>query len=184
MATNQHDSSEEAAKQISSIEDRAASYFLSLHAISGDYGQLAVRSALVLNGGAIFAMPAFFAAIQSESEIHQSLNGIVFSATTYVLGIIASALCSFVAYANYQAAAEEFMEEAQLQILEIQERFDDVTFHRNQPWRALNREEKRKRISLLSKFGSWTTWIGVGLGFSAYFLFCLGCFIAARTLLA
>lgn len=168
------DSIRVAQERILAIYSRSSGEYVAFHGISAAYGQLTVRSALLLNGGALFAMPAFFAAILGTDEARAVADAIVLAAGLYVAGIIFAALCSALAYANYQAGAFQNLTEGYSEILDVQEQHDQTTFHRNKEWRDNYRTENKRRLRFLDRFLRWTTWIAVVLGACSYV-----CFVAA-----
>jgi len=156
--------------------------FLALIRASIDYGQLAVRSSFILNGGALLAMPAYLAragAVVAENNVY----GIILAAACYIAGIIFAALCSYAAFFNFERNAYQVEWEILKKISEIEENYDGVAFHRMKDVR----EDYRNKLEAgIKRFGWWahaTTWISHIFGVFSYIAFVFGCFFAGKVML-
>lgn len=163
---------------------RANSIYITMHNISASYAQLAVRSAILLNGGALFAMPAFFAAIMGK-EVAEAIvvSAMVKAGALFIAGIVAAAVCCLIAYIDYQLNAESERGEAHLETQNLFEKYDADTFHRMKKDREEYRTEMKTFLQRISKWNSRTSQLGLLSGILSYVFFCWASYIAGMAII-
>jgi hypothetical protein len=70
---------------------------------SAAYGQLALKSAFMLNGGALIAFPAY---VQFWNTLPKEFVGL--SVVLFVAGLVLAALAAFLAYANWGFGSDKY----------------------------------------------------------------------------
>lgn len=150
--------------------------------LSAAYAQLAVRSALVLNGGALFVLPAYISTVSSTDESIPEITLLV-AAAFFIAGILTAVLCAYFAYWNYTFHSWDHEYDLKKEIQEIKEGYD--TTHQIRLEKARDRwhedlddlkAKNGKRINL-------TAWIGNALGVISYIAFVVGCYFGGRAML-
>ena len=90
----------QARQEITSRQDAKVMAWI---AASAEYGRLVLNSALLLNGGALFVLPAYIAQVGPAKV---EATPLILSAGSFILGIVLAAICGSAAFCNFQAAAE------------------------------------------------------------------------------
>lgn len=156
--------------------------FEAMLAHSVAYGQIAVRSSFLLNGGILFVLPTYVAAIGGvDSE--DSRICLIASASFFVFGIICSALVCFSAFLNFQWNIDSLEAERAQALAEIEELFDDTgnkeksnerekIYHESISMRENN--VRKTRVSFV---------ISMALTAASYACFVVGCALAGLAIL-
>jgi len=147
---------------------------------SAGYGQLAVRSAMLLNGGALFAFPAFISSTGKLAIISDTL--VLLSGGSFIAGIVFAAICSYLAYLNFQFNVFSLDWQRLKEFSEIEEGYDYTSKHRMKKDRAEYRNELDAGITKFEKRVWWTMLIGNISGILSYLTFIIGCFLAGVAL--
>ena len=153
------------------VWDRTNPFFLGFLQASASYGQLATRSALLLNGGALFALPPFAAAMSGTTNVGPTL---IQPASCFVVGIVTAALCAYAAYWNFQYNIAQLGEMVAKEMSEIEEGYDDTYKHRLQKSRADFQQERTRGITKFGRRISLTLWFANAFGVFSYIAFVTG----------
>ena len=96
----------EARERFRRADDAEKHLFESIHAeevfykkSANEYGQLGIRSIMLLNGGALFALPAYMAASNASAEL---VSGIFLGAFYFLISLIFGGLACLLIYVNFQ----------------------------------------------------------------------------------
>lgn len=163
--------------------DRANVRGIAFNQMSANFAMLAVRSAFLLNGAALFALPPVLIGFSNNGD-SVAASSLYWPAAYFVFGVVASGVCSFVAYINYQIIAES---SDNLQRLEYVKWHSD---HMPEYYEANKKHfEETKSINLpkltsANKWASITAWIGVIFAAASFGCFFRGCQLAGDVLLA
>lgn len=150
---------------------------------SRTYGEVAVKSSLVLNGGALLAFPAYIAALGNPGD-SLPVGLISTSATLFVVGIIAGAFTALLAYLNFQMHSVIVQVERDQEIEKIEADYDILTQHRLKKRREANRVWAEGISMRYNKYVDITFWTAVLLGCTAYVLFVAGAYFAGKAMVA
>jgi len=165
-----------------SVRKRGADAFLAYQQLSAGYAMMAVRSSLLLNGGAMFAGLAFMGALARDGNENPFSVGFIVASACFVLGIISAASSALAAYFNYQSFSQAAIFDSDQKALkkcieffpgdysDIQEAVD----HDNAFWDE-QISKSQDEISLTFK-------IGVGAGVTSYIFFMIGCIVVGGTM--
>lgn len=150
--------------------------------LSAAYGQIVVRSALFLNGGALFVLPAYISTVASaEGPIPQTT--LVIAAAFFISGIICAVLCAYIVYWNYMLLTGDYEYELIKETQRIKEVYDTTHQIRlakaRDSWYEQINELKRKNRKRIN----WTLWAANALGLIAYFAFVAGCYFGGKAML-
>lgn len=164
------------------VWDSVNSRFNGYIAASVSYGLAATRSAFLLNGGILFALPAYVSATRDKSSV-EITSGILWAAGSFVLGLIFAALVCFVAYLNFQWNAHHVEMERLSQFSKIEEGYDETYSHRLKDPRERHRAELLDIGNTLETNINLTAKFGMGFAFLSYIAFVVGCYFAACAML-
>jgi hypothetical protein len=149
---------------------------------SVSYGLAATRSAFLLNGGILFALPAYVSATRGNT-LPLVTSNILWAAGCYVIGILSAALVCLVAYLNFQWHAHNVEMERLSQFSKIEEGYDNTYTHRLREPRERYREELGKIVASLEVRITLTAKMGIAFAVLSYIAFIVGCVFAARAML-
>ena len=164
------------------VWDTINSRFNGFFSASVSYGLAATRSAFVLNGGILFALPAYVSATREHGSSVVTSN-ITWAAGCYVIGVLFAALVCLVAYLNFQWHAHNVEMERLSQFSKIEEGYDDIYTHRLRESRERYREQLDEIVTKLEGRINWTAKLGIAFALCSYIAFIAGCFFAARAML-
>ncbi|MEM8794085.1 MAG: hypothetical protein AAGE61_00855 [Pseudomonadota bacterium] len=166
------------------ILTRGDAEFTAMNHMSASYGQLGIRSSFVLNGGGLFAMPAFFAAILQKSEILMVMDSIVLSGGVFILGIFCAALSCGVAYVNYQLAGDGALLGANSELYGFWKRNGNKGNFDLRDFYAKKQEYNDLKAKNFMKWAKYTARGGLLLAIMSYLFFIGGAVAAGYTLLS
>jgi len=169
-------------KETQDVHQRINGQLTDLLKISADFGLLIVRSAIVLNGGALLALPAYFSAVKNAELLNST--ELLTAAVWFIVGIILAILTSYCGYVNFQANAHVLMAEREKEILEIEEGYDTTHKHRLAKDRKFTREYWQKSEEKGTKFVNWTLWLAQIFGFGSYIAFIVGSYCGGLAMTA
>lgn len=163
----------EIEKIIESIRFRRVQEIVAFHNSSASYAQLAVRSALALNGGGLIALPTFLAAIYKEGQIREILNEIIIIEISFLIGVVCAVICSYFSYRNFHRNIEiaKFCEN--FDVYELKNRCGIAT---GEDYEKINEEYKEYESKAFAKAHS-TYILGNLCGFLSYIAFFAGCLV-------
>jgi hypothetical protein len=149
---------------------------------SVSYGLAATRSAFLLNGGILFALPAYVSATRDKATAEVT-HYIVWAACSYVVGIVCAAVVCLVAYLNFQWHAHNVEMERLQQFSKIEEGYDTTFTHRLKEPRDRHRTELEAITASLEGKINMTARLGVLFALLSYLAFVVGCYFAAHAML-
>ncbi|MGQ2927410.1 MAG: hypothetical protein ACT6RL_14965 [Neoaquamicrobium sediminum] len=164
------------------VWDSINSRFNGYISASVSYGLAATRSAFLLNGGILFALPAYVSATRGDASTIVTSN-ITWAAGCYVVGVLFAALVCLVAYLNFQWHAHNVEMERLTEFSKIEEGYDETYAHRLRESRERYREQLNKITASLEGRINLTAKLGVACALCSYIAFIAGCFFAARAML-
>lgn len=165
-----------------SIRKRGSEASMAYQQLSAGYAMMAVRSSLLLNGGAMFAGLAFIGALARNGNDSPFSVGFIVASACFVLGILSAASCALAAYFNYQSFSNYEIYDSEQKALkkciefypgdfaDIKEAVDQD----NSFWDKQSRKSESE-IALTFK-------IGVGTGVASYVFFMIGCVVVGGTM--
>jgi hypothetical protein len=164
------------------VWDYSNARYLAAFSALVSYGQLAVRSAFLLNGGILFALPTFIIAVRSGSVQTDPANLIVPSAL-FATGVLFAALTCLSAYYNFQYNLFGIESERLREFSSIEEGYDLDSVHRLKKSRKDYRASLDKDISNFESVVKWTVRTGIGFALASYLCFFGGCYFTAIAML-
>lgn len=136
--------------------------------IAQEWGRLAVRAAFILNGGALFLLPAVLKSGNEEGLF--STDTLLVSATWFVVGLSAAFVTATLAYFNGLRLADSFYADGQAE----QAKAISLHFRIDWPTEALEKikvEESKANFDV-----ALTQYIAIASAFSAFLCFAIGSF--------
>ena len=168
-------------KETQDVHTRSIPQKMEFNKIAADFGLLIVKSALVLNGGALLALPAYISAINAEPQADAEL--LYTSAACFIGGIILATLTAYCAYLNFLSHAGIVESQSESEIIEIEEDYDITHQHRLAPHRKVSRDELQKWTGIHTKIANCTVLLAQIFGLATYVLFIVGCYYGGRVML-
>ncbi|MCR9060610.1 MAG: hypothetical protein NXI02_24960 [Rhodobacteraceae bacterium] len=92
--------------EIEAIRKRGHDAHMAYRGLSATFSSMAIRSALLLNGGAMFAGLAFIGALARSDSEESVAGGFIAASVCFIFGIATAALAAFMAYENYEAQSD------------------------------------------------------------------------------
>ena len=178
-----HSKDKQTWQETDALRSRGDAVFIAMHNNSSAFAQLSLRSALLLNGGALFALPAFFASMKTTAEIQKVVPDILWAAQLFVVGILLAALSSFIGYVSYQLFAEIHLGEGGLAAVKVEEREDPEASNAMRKARTDYFEEVKPWISRRQTGNFIASWAAVICGLSSYVFFCWACYVSGGALI-
>ena len=136
--------------------------YLQARQFAKDYGQMAIRSVFLLNGGALVSLIAFMGSISKGGEIgHVSfqpsdfINGFI----AFVIGLIFAMLTMILAFINFGYHSQISADNGSLA---------NAIIRLDEKWPHDGTDEKAARID-------WTYNISIGVGLLSMIAFMVGC---------
>lgn len=170
------------ATEVAAIFERGNAKIIASRQMAASYGQLAIRNALVLNGGALFAGAALMGALGQGNNLQTIAAGFFIACAFFVAGIITGAMSSYYAYDNLLKWSEWYEQDVDIQATEKTKYFfkDHYLENKEKIDNALNATlaERNKIGSKLSP----TNYGSIGLAVVAYFCFTVGCILVGGTI--
>ncbi|MBC2859502.1 hypothetical protein [Stappia sp. 28M-7] len=161
--------------------DRNNARYIACMQHSASYGMLAVRSAFILNGAALFALPPVYISLLREAP-QQEPSLLYLPATMFVLGIVFAALCAGGAYINFQIGALSERFEKNTESINIIKYNDNQYYERNEKIYDDYIKEIQPSIAKISRWVTGTAWVSLLFGILSFVLFFIGCYFAGGAL--
>lgn len=145
------------------------------------FATILVANLMILNGGALLVFPAYINSIKDGSPFRPDM---ILSATTaFVAGIVLAAAAGYSAYINFNLHAQVRLLEMYIRRVELEEEFDDVSFHRLSKYRAQSKSELRADKDKTNCWIVVTFWAGNTFGIGSIVAFVVGCYFARQAML-
>ncbi|WP_168693120.1 hypothetical protein [Labrenzia sp. 5N] len=168
--------------EIEAIRKRGNDTHIAFRNYSVAFSQLALRSAFLMNGGAMFAGLAFLGALSRASDDNTYLTGFIVACACFVVGIIAAAAAALSAYLNYEShSLREQYETKRDALSKSVSHFPDLYVDQQQAVDADNSNwnaEIIKHEKIIIDTQKWA----VGFGVTSFILFMIGCVVVGGTM--
>ncbi len=168
--------------EIESLRKRGSDTHVAFRNLSGNFSQLAIRSAMVINGGAMFAGLAFIGALTSADAESNYWAGFIAAWVCFAGGIAFAAACTLAAYLNYESHALRELSNTEVEVIRISKSYypdfySDQTkaIEDNTAFWSEEIEKHEKIIVTSQKFG-------LGFAIVSYVLFIVGCTVVGVTM--
>lgn len=150
--------------------------------LSAAFSTLAVNTSFILNGGALFLFPAVIASFR-ESNLPLDVTLLFVGMGCFVAGIMLAAVACLMGYRNFSHHAWLRDDERQAALIDAEMVYSaTTTTTRSNLGRRRDAYQSRQKIRM-SKIHR-TFHIGVICGIVSFIMFVVGCFIAAKVLVA
>ncbi|GAB2206053.1 hypothetical protein ROS1_28690 [Roseibium sp. ROS1] len=167
--------------EIGAVLDRGNAKYIASLQLAAAYGQIALRSALVLNGGALFAGLAFMGAIAKGDSLQSISTGFFAASACFVFGIFGAALGSFAAYKNFIHGAEWIVFDTEIEATEKSKKYFSSYYMENrEEYENTQLKNTNKRDDVGKKLDQ-TALFSTVLGISSYIFFTVGCIVVGGT---
>jgi len=134
------------------------------------YGSLPVKSAILINAGALLVFPAFISAIEISSLVPVKL-----AFWSFALGILTAALSSFFAYLNFGAHSSSAATAIGIDHFQSWNEATEFESPEIKTWSEDSTKEMHEEYEALYKRMDTTNWGSIIFGFLSYILFIIGC---------
>lgn len=153
---------EEYKTTVDHIEDRA----IAAEGVSVDYAQLSIRSGIIINGGALLAIPAFRALFENTSET--STDPLITAAIWFVAGLASNIACAIACHINFRYLSVVYLHYRAQSVSNLQHAYglvqDDGSLEEKQIKTETQLTGNNRKVSL-SFWVSWLLGTGAMVGF-------------------
>jgi len=170
------------ASELAAIFDRGNARIIAANQAAASYGQHAIKSALVLNSGGLFAGAALMGAVSEGGNIQSVATGFYVASAFFVAGIIAAAVSSYFARQNQLKWIEWIEIDSEIKALGKTRQFNKEFFEKNK-MRYL--DEMERGATYKAKIDAEldnTNYCSIILATAAYLVFVVACLIVGGTM--
>ena len=183
MERDLHEARSQAIADSKIVWDRTVPLEVEYMANATQFSSLVVRSAFLLNGGALVIFPTFLAALKDNPEsIDEKL--VMTAALFLIVGILFAAFCSWLAYMNYNWTVHRVSYERGRDLLLIDEYHDVATFHSKRDYRDRTLLWYKERLVRNSRLTEWSFYVSNVSGIFSYLFFFIGAYYSGRSIFA
>lgn len=170
--------------EVSETNKRGEETNLAFLKLAAEYEQLAIRSAIVLNGGAMFAVLALLGSLARMANASPFSAGFLSAWILFGLGVLAGAGSAGAAYRNSRAFAgrETFVRHKDMKMKEMDWFPEKFTSQEAQAQSIKQISEWSDEIEKRERVINTTARIGDRLGLVSYAFFMVGCIVVGGTM--
>lgn len=167
----------EIEKALEPIRSRLSSEKIAFHNISSSYIQITIRSAIILNGGALVGLPTFFTVIYNRDIPDHIINLVVSNSVIFVFSIILAVVSSFTSYFNIHKIIELLDYRQDHDMYNIKLLYNDVT---DKEYADIKSKHERA-LKYTDKIAKWTYYFVLLFIILSYSVFFVGCYRIVAT---